>query len=82
MYLFVSLQCKNSGGEIGKRSVWVTTIGSTRSNRQTSCTGSSPVLSTIVSMLAAYRKMGYLPLKDTPIQEGKSINKTCLEFET
>jgi HJR/Mrr/RecB family endonuclease len=35
-----------SGGEIGKRSVWVATIGSTRSNRQTRCTGSNPVLTT------------------------------------
>ena len=35
-----------SGGEIGKRSVQVATIGSTRSNRQTRCTGSNPVLTT------------------------------------
>ena len=35
-----------SGGEIGKRGVQVATIGSTRSNRQTRCTGSIPVLTT------------------------------------
>ena len=50
---------KQSGGEIGKRSVWVATIGSTRSNRQTSCVGSSPVLTTTVGEALSLKQKDY-----------------------
>ena len=49
-----------SGGEIGKRSVWVATIGSTRSNRQTRCTGSNPVLTTKIYNYEIHTNFRYI----------------------